>query len=140
MRCTSHLRVTFSLFSIVFAANLLHAQVQTAPPSESLAREYLAGCATEQSKGTLKLVSFRKTDGISRQVDGVPVYQLEFEAEIQVLQDLKWTKELFDENFNGFSTTITDAQAQKEGGVWGGFFNASQNTGLEFKRGTLVHL
>ena len=128
------------LLQISSSASNLSAQVQSDTPSESSAQQWLTNLATEESKGSLKLVGFRKIDGIIRQILGTSVYEFEFEAEVEVLKTLKWRRQLFEGEFNGFSTTITDTEAQAKDGVWGGFFNASQNTGVEYKQGTIVHL
>jgi hypothetical protein len=63
--------------------------VKSAPPpsGEEALRRYIS----EQSKSAFKLASFRKTDGAAGEIFGVKIYQLTFEATVDVIEDCKWS-------------------------------------------------
>jgi len=59
-------------------------------PSESDGRAALEQKIQQQSKGLIRLVSFRKTDGVEQVVMGMKAYQLTYTAEIELTDDCFW--------------------------------------------------
>lgn len=61
-----------------------------ATPSEAIGRKVFENdYATPVEKGVLKINSFKKINGQSYEILGVKGYKLEFEAEVEYLQDVK---------------------------------------------------
>jgi len=59
-------------------------------PSESDGRAVLEQKIQQQSKGLIRLVSFRKTDGVARETMGMKLYDLMYSAEIELTNDCYW--------------------------------------------------
>jgi hypothetical protein len=59
-------------------------------PSASDGKKVLADTIHQQSKGLIKLVSFNKTNGQSAEVMGTKQYSMEYDAEIEFLEDCYW--------------------------------------------------
>lgn len=59
-------------------------------PSDSDGKKILADTIQQQSKGLIKLVSFNKTNGQSGEVMGVKLYSMEYEGEIEFLDNVYW--------------------------------------------------
>jgi len=59
-------------------------------PSESDGRAALEQKVQQQSKGLIRLVSFRKTDGVARETMGMKLYDLMYSAEIELTDDCFW--------------------------------------------------
>jgi hypothetical protein len=59
-------------------------------PSASEGRDVLEKQIQEQSKGMIKLLDFRKTDGQAGELMGVRVYAMDFEAEVEFQEDCYW--------------------------------------------------
>jgi hypothetical protein len=59
-------------------------------PSESNGRSALEAETQSESEGLIKLVSFQKTNGVEREFRGAKVYELEYIAEIEFLEDCIW--------------------------------------------------
>ena len=57
-------------------------------PAESNGRSVLEHKVAEQSGGNIKVVSFKKTNG----VDGGQIYQMEFQAEVEFQNSGAWAK------------------------------------------------
>jgi hypothetical protein len=93
-------------------------------PSSEDAQRIIQQKIQTESKGCMKLNSFKKTDGIERQVFGAKVYTLKYEAEIQFLEECKWLQDITPGSPHaGFNTVKSTAQSQKEGGFWGGYLS-----------------
>jgi len=45
----------------------------------------------QESKGLIRLVSFRKTDGVLKEFMGIKVYELSYAAEIEFTNDCTWS-------------------------------------------------
>lgn len=60
-------------------------------PSVSEGRTTLEAEIERDSSGLIRLLSFEKTDGISREVFGVKMYDLYYTAEIEFVEDCLWT-------------------------------------------------
>jgi len=58
-------------------------------PTEDDARKILED-QIKNDQGRIKLISFKKTDGQRGDLFGVPMYSLEYEAEVEVLEDCDW--------------------------------------------------
>lgn len=105
-------------------------------PSESNAKNIIEQKVNQESEGKIRLVSFRKTNGQTREVYGVKVYVLEYEAVIEFLDDCKWlTVDPFSARHIGFKTVQTKRSAEKKGGYWAGWMNLTQTPGTEHKKG-----
>jgi hypothetical protein len=59
-------------------------------PSSSAAEEFLREKINRESQGRIKLVSFTKTNGQESTPQGIPTYKLDYEAEIEFLDDCRW--------------------------------------------------
>ena len=59
-------------------------------PSESIGRQVFENIKKDEiDKGVLKIKNFKKVNGQSYEILGVKGYKLEFESEIEYLQDVK---------------------------------------------------
>lgn len=76
------------LVSAIAAAMLSGCGQQS--PSASDVRGQLESEIGKSSSGLIRLVAFEKTNGITRDVMGVKVYEMEFTAEIEFLDDCMW--------------------------------------------------
>jgi hypothetical protein len=96
---TRHLSMAVSF---LIAISLLPMTGCSSSPSSSTAEELLRKKINEESKGRIKLVSFSKTNGQEAAPMGVPSYKLEYEAEIEFLDDCRWgTKNDLDGGWRG---------------------------------------
>jgi hypothetical protein len=68
----------------IFVSALIAVAMGCADRREPLARSHLDSQVAAQSSGSLTLSSFRKTNGYEQVRDGVKMYVLEWEAQIQV--------------------------------------------------------
>lgn len=59
-------------------------------PSEADPRDALSSRIEREAEGRIRLVDFKKTNGVRAEVAGVSAYRLEYEAEIEFLQDVWW--------------------------------------------------
>lgn len=80
----------FSLTMLLPLAMLCGCGASSSLPTEDAAKQALQDKITEQNKGRLKLVSFRKTDGQSGMAMGVQTYKMEVEGEVEVTTDCYW--------------------------------------------------
>ena len=62
-------------------------------PSPSEGRKELERQIQAQSNGLIKLVSFDKTNGVNQEVQGMSLYEMDFTAEIEFLDDCIWDGE-----------------------------------------------
>jgi len=104
-------------------------------PSEADGQRGLAARVSSESEGRAKLASFRKTDGQSAQINGVPVYSLEFEGTVEFTQDCKWLREMFDGSKLEFKTRALRPNSPNE---LDNFFEASQFTGVAVNNGAVA--
>lgn len=91
-----------------------------------------------QSEGRIKLVSFHKTDGQKRELQGAQFYSLEFQAEIEFTEDCKWVTGMYGSNL-GFRTVKVAAQ-QNEGFSIDTWMGNMQDPGVMVKKGHLEKL
>lgn len=61
------------------------------PPSPSDGRKQLEGQIQAQSNGLIRLVSFDKTNGLELDIMGRKLYEMEYTAEIEFLDDCMWS-------------------------------------------------
>lgn len=61
------------------------------PPSPSDGRKQLEGRIQAQSNGLIRLVSFDKTNGLDRDIGGRKIYEMEYTAEIEFLDNCMWS-------------------------------------------------
>lgn len=59
-------------------------------PSEDAAKQALENHITKENANRLNLVSFHKTNGVQSEAGGVPHYTIEFEGELEVMEDCFW--------------------------------------------------
>ena len=83
---------------------------RSSSPSESEARTKLERQIQRESGGLIKLVSFEKTDGITRELVGGKNYEMIYTAEIEFLENCIW---------RGGNDVVP----------WDGTFNAKRNDG-----------
>lgn len=81
-------------------------------PSDSDGKKIVADTIQQQSKGLIKLVNFNKTNGQSGEVMGVKLYSMEYEGEIEFLENCYW---------GGFLGGFEAVKPQP--GYWGEFGN-----------------
>lgn len=86
-----------------------------------------------QSDGRIKLISFHKTDGQKRELQGAQFYSLEFQAGIEFTEDCKWVTGMHGSN-PGFRTVKVAAQRDK-GFSWDTWLDNTQNPGVMVKKG-----
>jgi hypothetical protein len=60
-------------------------------PTESDAQQTVQQRIQSQSNGLIKLVSFRKTNGIAQEFGGMRAYHMEYTAEIEFIDDCMWS-------------------------------------------------
>lgn len=86
-----------------------------------------------QSEGRIKLISFHKTDGQKRELQGAQFYNLEFQAEIEFMEDCKWVTGMYGSS-PGFRTIEVAAQ-QNKGFSWDTWVDNTRNPGVMVKKG-----
>ncbi|HEX9871092.1 MAG TPA: hypothetical protein VGC99_21345 [Candidatus Tectomicrobia bacterium] len=92
-RCYRNVRAVWLVAGILLLVTHISSVGAQVPSPEDAQRIIQQKIQTE-SKGCMKLNSFKKTDGIERQVFGAKVYTLEYEAEIQFLEECKWLQDM----------------------------------------------
>lgn len=63
---------------------------RASPPSEADGNQEVRERIEAEADGRIKLLSFRKTDGQASDVHGVRRYELDWEGEIEFLEDCAW--------------------------------------------------
>lgn len=106
-------------------------------PSAGDGRTALQERIRSESGGRITLVRFEKTDAQQGEVFGVPLYEMQWTAEIEFTQDCKWVTGLFGVNA-GFQTRIPPAGAGKD--YWGGWMENTQYPGVLVKAGDRASL
>lgn len=81
------------LCPILFAA-VVACSVQ--PPQESDARLQFDGLLAQSTKGLVKLVGFKKTNAVSRDVGGTKEYDLEWAANLEATQNCWLSRDTLD--------------------------------------------
>jgi hypothetical protein len=85
------IRRLFLIFvNLLLVISLLPMLGCSSGPSSSTGVKFLRQRINNQSKGRIKLVSFSKTNGQEMAPMGVPSYKLDYEAEIEFLEDCRW--------------------------------------------------
>lgn len=74
---------------LLLGAGLLLAGCSSAP-SEHVAKKALEDAVATSSKGTMKLVSFEKTNGIAKTEEGVSYYDMEYHAVLEFQKPCTW--------------------------------------------------
>ena len=64
-------------------------------PSETEARQPIEQKIQKNSKGLIKLISFKKTNAIASEINGVKLYEMEWIANIELTCDCYWLPEQF---------------------------------------------
>lgn len=64
-------------------------------PSESEVRQKIEQKISRNSNGLVKLVDFRKINGIEREFGGVRTYEMEWSAELEFVADCLWDSSTF---------------------------------------------
>lgn len=62
-------------------------------PSIGAVEEHFEARVQQESSGRLRLVGFKKTNGQTGEVFGVPVYSLDYEMEIEVVEPSFWEQD-----------------------------------------------
>lgn len=71
-------------------------------PSTSAAEEFAREQIKKQSQDRIKLVGFSKIDGQESAPNGIPSYKLDYEAELEFLENCRWgTKHGVNGGWNG---------------------------------------
>lgn len=65
-------------------------QIVSDVPKPEMAKKFLKDYIAEKSKGNIRLVDFKKRDGVAREKYGVKGYTLEFEAKVEMLKNGVW--------------------------------------------------
>jgi hypothetical protein len=79
---------TKSLLAIAVALSLIGCSDK---PSEADARAKLEAQIQQQSNGFISLASFQKTDGVMHEFGGMKTYQMNYDADIEFLNDCFWS-------------------------------------------------
>jgi len=85
-------KFTLGLAPLSLAVALAIGCSSSASPSASDAQKVLETKIQDEAQGRIKLVSFQKTNGQTRQIEGVNVYHLEYQADIEFTANCKWVK------------------------------------------------
>jgi hypothetical protein len=101
----------FLMLSAVFGCS------PSSPPSPADALNLLEKQIQSQSGGIIKLVSFSKTDGIAKEIDGTKCYEMKYNAEIEFTQDCYWGPMNYTGTWTGdfFASDIASLPKKYEG-------------------------
>lgn len=91
---------------------LMIAACSNSPP-ETLARKKIENRVAEESKGQLRVIEFRKTDGHEFKFLGEKGYRINYEITIEAQQNLFWTDEFI--SGSGVRTTFYTINHAPEG-------------------------
>ena len=102
-------------------------------PSAGDAERVIQQKIDSQSGGRIKLAGFTKTNGQKGELLGVQIYSLEYEAEIEFMEECKWIQEPFSQQVS-FRTAVPPKQP--DGGFrWDNFMDDRMNPGTVMKKG-----
>jgi len=105
---------------LAVALNVIFSSACSSTPSTSAAEEFIRDRIKQQSEDKIRLISFQKTNGQEMAPNGVPLYALEYEAEIEFLERCRWgTKNDFDGKWRGDFAVFPP---RDEPGFFGGAF------------------
>ncbi len=107
-------------------------------PSASNGEQAIQDRIKQESEGRIKLTEFQKTNGQQREVMGVKMYALEFDAQIEFTEDCKWITGMFGQQLS-FRTSKPAAQKQT-GFDWKTFREAADNPGTMVAKGQKVKI
>jgi hypothetical protein len=108
------------LVKLLLAVSLFPLLGCSSGPSSSVAEEFLRERIKKESQERIKLVGFSKTNGQEAAPMGVPSYKLDYEAEIEFLDDCRWgTKSDFDGGWRGDFSVFP---AEEGPGFFGGLY------------------
>jgi hypothetical protein len=106
-------------------------------PAEGEAEKLFASLINQESGGHAKLASFRKIDGLSSEINRVPVYRIEFDATIQFTKDCKWLVALG--GLGGLQFKTREAPKTTNGNFnWNDFFETTQYPGIVVKASQIL--
>lgn len=123
-------------FAIVFGLPIVRAQspsVQPDRPAEADAARVISQIAQSQSQGVVSITSFSKTDGQSRQVEGVAAYVMYFHAVAAFSRDCRWSIMPQLDSALSFNVVLPTTA---RGDPWGNFLYQSTNPGIAVKGGS----
>jgi hypothetical protein len=96
--------ITMNFFMVLSLLPLLGC---SSAPSSSVAEEFLRENINRESEGRIKLVSFSKINGQEAAPMGIPSYRLDYEAEIEFLDDCSWGTAGGDNRWRGDFTVFS---------------------------------
>jgi hypothetical protein len=119
---------------LVFAMGTwITCRADSSPPLPQDAENVLRQQIDSESQGFIKLVSFKKTDGLMSVVNAVQVYEMDYEAEFEFTSSGTWVKGMQGMGF-GFSTQVANP------GSWAAFANQNVNGGIPVHNGDHVRI
>lgn len=78
---------TLSLISVLFFISVFFSMFSCTPdPNDLLGENTLKEIVLKESSGKISVTSFSKTNGLKREVNGLPIYTMEFNAQIKFEQ------------------------------------------------------
>lgn len=111
------------------------------PPSAGVGQQAIEDRVKRDSEGCIKLVQFRKTNGQSAEINGVKIYTLDYETEIEFLEACKWNIPIFAGTImNTEASFRTTKSSDKTLGAAAQLMEASMNPGTEVSKGQRVKL
>ena len=90
------MRITQSVILAFFLLFLSVATGCSSKPTEADVRGLIVQKISQNSNGLIKLVGFRKTNGIEHEFGGTKVYEMEWVAELEFVADCVWDKSTFE--------------------------------------------
>ena len=87
----------------------------------------------EQAQGRIKLTRFTKSNGAQGELSGFKIYALEFDAEIEFMEDCKWLTGMIGQPLTFSTSKLTTPP--KSGFSWGSFLDDTTNPGTPVKKG-----
>src|SRR5450759_1931603 len=106
--------------SVAIIVCLLLSACGTDRPATETAKAALQGNITGPLAGQLRLADFQKTDGQAKEVMGVKVYELEFRATIEFLDDV-----MYQSSENAIQTSAPGPTLNRGGFSWDAWFNTA---------------
>lgn len=104
-------------------------------PSAGDGKRAIEDRISKDSAGRIKLNDFRKTDAQQGEVMGIKFYGLEFEAEIEFLENCKWVTGLMGQQIT-FRTVKPNSSASPTVQL----MEAAENPGMQVSKGDRMHL
>ncbi len=109
---------------------------QDSKPTVAEGEKVLSDGIPSESEGRIKVAKFSKTDGQSSVVNGVAMYKMEFQAELEFTEDCKWrTRSVLDNAHTSFRTVKLPPEASSDNFSWSQWDSDTQTPGTVMKRG-----